>query len=353
MAGTIQKLLLRTSLLTSSLVSIGAIAPASLVMAASITNASVIGRNGLDYYIYEKVGLNTVRNDNASLASILQGSCPVNALNACDPAGSPGGNVELFANSEQPSPLSPPANATFDQSFFAFNKFLYYTTTTVLTGQLGTKNITLSSLTGIDWFEEAAVNTAKAAINTAFTIGNPAARLAALNAAITPLYGSNFASQWFNAALTNYGVAPNQFLFNAFLLAGGFQRFSDPNISYVNQDPNGLVRIGLAGHYDAATLLGFTPNPNRPIQASEIVKVSYDNQNPVLLYSFRASLSGLFARDDRNSHTGNYEVTLQGDPVPEPATILGTLGALGAGYMLKRKQKKQDSANSYSKARVS
>jgi len=43
-------------------------------------------------------------------------------------------------------------------------------------------------------------------------------------------------------------------LFNIFKTNGGFQRFSDPNIPYVNQDAIGTISIGLAGHYDASSL---------------------------------------------------------------------------------------------------
>ena len=69
---------------------------------------------------------------------------------------------------------------------------------------------------------------------------------------------------------------------------------------------------------------------NKQIQASEIVKVSYDNGPAQLLYSFNATRTGLTAADDGQSHNGNYEVKLQGQvptqAVPEPSVMLGLLG---------------------------
>jgi len=119
-------------------------------------------------------------------------------------------------------------------------------------------------------------------------------------------------------------MAPSQTLFSTFLLAGGLQRFSDPNISYVNQDnQTGLIKIGLAGHLNAAPLLGLPGT----IQASELVKVNYNGQASQYLYSYKATNSGLTSKDGTNSHTGNYEVSLQGElppkPVPEPAMAIG------------------------------
>ncbi|WP_254011271.1 NF038130 family PEP-CTERM protein [Limnofasciculus baicalensis] len=300
--------------------------------AGSLTGASVSGVAGTDYYIYKQVGNQTVRDDSASLSTVLKGSCAV-AAQACNPAGSPGGNVELFANSEK-SPLS---TSNPLQVFSALSNFLGYNTTTSLTGQIGGKNITLSSLNALDWFGGGAASV-KTALSTATTSIQR-------SAAINPLYNpSNFATQWFENTLSQYSLLPSttigkKTLFNTFLLAGGFQRFSDPNISYVNQDPDGLIRIGLAGHYDVLSLLGLPGNT--PVQASEVLKVSYDGNPAQYKYGYTAAHSGLTELSDGKSHNGNYELAIQGaQPVPEPSALLGLI-TVGGLVVAKRKLNKR------------
>lgn len=290
---------------------IGASAIASVpAHAASLTGASIGGSNVNDYYIYDVNANNQtfrVQNNSMNLQKVLGG----NATN-------PTGNVELAASSETQG---------FD-----------FTKNTALTGQIGGKNITLSSLTASDWNS---------------SVGS----------------GLTFAQKWFNDALTANGFGSIigssstqvQGIYNAafgqFNTTGGRQRFSDPNISYVNQDDNtGEIKIGLAGHFDATTLLfaGLTPQQQGlvntfrtktgSIQASEIVKVSYNGGPSQLLYSFNATRSGLVAADDNRSHNGNYEVKFQGvrptpQAVPEPSVMLGVLGVAGV-YGVRRKLKK-------------
>ena len=318
MLQTIKRLAIGASMVVGA--SAIATAPA---FAASITGATVTGVNGTDYYLYDANTTNTYRNDSASLSTILTGD-----------ATSPTGNIELFANSEK-SPLSPAANATVTQRLFTFKNFVAYTTSTTLSGQIGGKNISLSSLTAADWFGASGVG----AINAASTT-------TAINTAINGLYNtSNLATQWFNTALSTYGVTPTQNLFTAFLLNGGFQRFSDPNISYVNQNnTTGQISIGLAGHYDAARLLGLTPNPSKALQASELVKVSYNGGPAEYLYNFSATNSGLVEQGDGISHKGNYEVTIAGIPpvqVPEPSSMLGLMAVGGLFAASKRKAMKK------------
>lgn len=259
-----------------------AIAP---VFAGSINNVTIGGSAPNDYLVFNADATNTflVSNTLANVQNVLDG----NAI-------SPTGNVELGASSEQPN---------FD-----------FTKNTTLQGTIGGKSITLSSLTASDW--------------------------------------SVIGTTWFNAALTAYGLGglPNNiksFAFSQFASNGGFQKFSDPNISYVNQNDNtGEISIGLAGYLDATQLLlSVLPDSFKPfltgktLQASELVKYDYDGQSGYL-YSFNATNSGLVAVDDGVSHTGNYEVYIQGSrPVPVPAAFLGIAlaGAMGAG-MLKRRQ---------------
>ena len=276
-----------------SLTSLGAIATAP-VSAASITSVAIGGSEPTDYYVYDVSGNNTVRNltpTASDIQNVLGGN-----------AASPTGNVELAASSEQ---------GGFD-----------FTKNTTLSGAIGGKSITLSSLTASDWT----------------TVGQT----------------------WFKAALTanGYGTIINSALYNTawsrFINNGGRQRFSDPNISYVNQDSDGLIRIGLAGHYDATDLLlgslsTFEKNlinslrdplkVGTPIQASELVKYTYEGQTSYL-YSFYATQSGLISADPTKSHNGNYEVTFQGSkPVPVPAAFIGIAfaGAIGATKLKRRK----------------
>ncbi len=298
-----------------SLASLGALSTAPAI-ASSITGASIGGSAPNDYYVYDvnnsnqtvKMGVNGIPLPTPSdVQRVLGGN-----------AASPTGNIELRASSEQ---------SGFD-----------FTLNTSLSGAIGGKSITLSSLTASDW--------------------------------ATPSYNGSlktFGRYWFDQALTANGLGALvgiNGLYNAFNNNGGFQRFSDPNISYVNQnDANGVVSIGLAGHYNALSVLlnsntintlptapinlravaqAELANPNLPVlQASEVVKYSSDGgSQPGYLYSFIATQSGLVERSDGISHTGNYEVTFQGTrPVPVPAGFVGIAlaGVIGGGMMKRRK----------------
>ncbi len=303
MKGIVKSILIGASFVAS--VSAIASAPAQ---AASITNVTTGGTAASDYYVYDANNTNTFRVDSnlTNVNKVLDGN-----------ATHPTGNVELAASSEQ---------AGFD-----------FTKNTSLTGSLNGKNITLSSLTATDW---------------------------------TP----NFVNTWLTTGLkaNGFNLTSNQvgFLANIFTNYGGEQRFSDPNISYVNQDDStGLINIGLAGHHNANSLLKNSINGyiadtsvslankiiangllgvlgDKQIQASEIVKVSY-NGSTNLLYGFNATQSGLVAADDHVSHSGNYEVSFQGvrststppASTPEPSVMIGLLGICGV-FAGQRKLKK-------------
>lgn len=288
---TFQKLLIGASMAIG--VSYLATVPAQ---AGTLTSATIGGTAASDYLVYDSNATNTfkVANTSENVQKVLSGN-----------AASPTGNVELAASSEQ---------GGFD-----------FTKNTTLTGTIGGKTLTLSSLTSDDWFG----------------VGQT-----------TTTYGlNNLANTWFNQALSSNSITSplltafgytQQTLFNSFLTKGGFQRFSDPNISYVNQDDtSGLISIGLAGHFDAAPLLGLPSNPFFPLQASEIVKYTYGGKTDYL-YSFKATKSGLVEISDKISHSGNYEVTIKGVPpaaVPEPSVMLGLLGVAGV-FATQRKFKK-------------
>lgn len=289
----------KTLFVTAS-IAIGSMTMAAFpASAVSLTNPTLGGTAPSDVKIYcASGGLTFECND--PLPDILQGD-----------SSSPGGNVELAASSEQLG--------------FDFSKF------TSLNGTLDGKPITLSSLTESDW-------------------------------------GGGLAEQWLGDALVANGfggidATSQAFLSNIFLNNGGRQRFSDPNISYVNTDA-GEVKIGLAGHLNATGLLtasidSFLADPNvdpnqaflatalkaqlqtQTIQASELVKVSYNGQTNIL-YSFVATPSGLVSQDPTLSHTGNYEIVIKNGgntPIPEPSLVVGSAIALSGLWAAKRKSR--------------
>ena len=254
-------------------------AVATPAMADSISNPTIGGAG--DVILYNADDANTFEDPNANLVDILKGD-----------ASNPMGNVELFATSESVGFAGGP---------------------TILSGDLNGVGIRLSSLTEEDWSN------------------------------------GGFAQQWFSdfldVALNPFGQAQRSTfgdsnLYGSFVASGGRGIFSDPNISYVNQAEDGGVSIGLAGHLNAYTRIveqipGLTPFLNSNFQASEIVKVVYDNGPAQYLYSFSATNSGLTELGDGVSHSGNYEVSFPGnDPesVPEPATMVALLlvGVAGA-----------------------
>ena len=296
------KLLIAASLFVSSTV---AIAP---VQANSLENATIGGTAATDYLLYDANATNTFLSPNANLQTILSGT-----------AANPTGNVELAASSEK---------AGFD-----------FTKNTTLNGTIGGRAISISSLTASDWSSN--------------------------------YKDTTFGQYWFNRALTAngfsnmVGTSTSTTLFNVFKNNGGFQRFSDPNISYVSQDANNVINIGLAGHYNASSL--FTKSidqyvattrlsnsqrrmmaglkselSSKVIQASEVVKTTYEGKTDYG-FSFVATKSGLVEKSDNLSHTGNYVISRQGiEPVnkkvPEPSIVLGLI-ALGG--LAKRKLRRR------------
>jgi len=219
------------------------------------------------------------------------GGCTLDEALAGDLA-SPGGNIELNAVSETGDGIG---------------------TATTLTGDLNGTNITLSSLTTSDWYDGEA----------------PAA----------------WALSWYAAMIeeaTGGALVGHTASFGMFAGQGGLNRFSDPNVSYVNQDEtSGVVSIGLAGHLDASAMIkaaipSMALMVADSVQISEIVKYTYDGVTDYL-WSFSAEDSGQVESSDGVSHSGTYEVAFEGklppsESVPEPATALGLMavGALAA-----------------------
>lgn len=303
------------TLLASSAIAIGAGVMASAPASAASLSDPII-RGTADTLTYCADGTNTYECD-ADMATVLAGD-----------ASNPGGNIELASESET------------DPNFFASGEAAF------LSGDLNGKRINVGSLTAADW---------------ATDMGG----------------GVTLAQKWFSEAIATTGsatlIGQTANLFGIFTQYGGLERFSDPNISYINQDDTtGEVKIGLAGHLNATPLImesvnrllaDATANPTnrmlqmqaaaagallpeitgKVLQASEVVKVIYDGAPAQYLYSFVATASGLVEAGDGVSHTGNYEVSFQGElppgeSVPEPTALLG-LVAVG-GMMIKRRQAK-------------
>ncbi len=252
---------------------------ATPAFADSIKDPTIGGAG--DAILFNANDSNTFVDPTANLADILAGN-----------AGNPTGNIELFASSESVG-FSGPA--------------------TTLSGTLNGASILLSSLTEDDWSN------------------------------------GGFGQQWFSDFLdvslnlfaqTQRGVIGDSTLYSIFETIGGRELFSDPNISYVNQAGDGLVSIGLAGHLNAYNrIIGQIPDLlpylNSNVQASEIVKVVYDNGPAQYLYSFSATDSGLTELGDGVSHSGNYEVSFQGEepqatPEPMATAALLLVGLTGA-----------------------
>lgn len=293
--------------------------------AGTLTGASVSGT----HLTYGVVGSNTVKVANTA----------TNWQTSLDGLG----NIELGGNTSNPN--------TAD-----------FTNAITLTGEVDGFDVVISSLTASDWF---------GAGNTTTSYGN-----------------DDLANLWFDAAFAAYGItdigiqeavgaaayqktwsltknvtlsqaAANQAmttapttanLFNRFLTSGGFERFSDPNVQSVASNAQGGLDIVLAGHYDATPQLFSYLNSTElavmakliggPVQASELVKVSYKGES-YYQFGFSASKSGVVDPLDKVSHTGNYTLTqtvpIETETVPEPSLLLGLVAVGGAIASTKRK----------------
>lgn len=312
-------------LLIGASVAVGMSAAITLpATAAGLTGATISGN---DYYLYDVDGSQTYLNPGATLDSILEGN-----------SSTPGGNIELFASSENQSGLT------------AFTSGA----TTSISGTVGGQNLTLSSLNANDWFWDGSkINTSYGANNLAnkwFTEfwDKGATETVKTNGVAIQTTKTVFGTPMvinvnLNAAQTR------AFAFDQFNQINGFARSSDPNISYIYEDNND-INIGLAGHYDLKAFYTqdsqyawLAPYLVDGFQASEVLKYSYGDKTDYL-YSFNATKSGLLETDGW-SHNGNYEVKIAGvvpsKDVPEPITGLIAAAGLGGAAMRRMKKSKK------------
>jgi hypothetical protein len=254
------------------------------------------------------------------------------------------GNVELGGNTTNPN------TADFNNAI-------------TLTGQVDGFDVVISSLTASDWFgtgnattsygNDDLANTWFDAAFAAYGITDVGIAQAVSGVAYqtvfaqtqNPVFAQIAAAQAAAAAPTTAS------LFDRFLTSGGFERFSDPNVQSVASNADGGLDIVLAGHYDATPQLFSFLNSTElavvsalaggPIQASELVKVSYKGSTSYK-FGFSATRSGVVDPLDKVSHTGNYTLA-QAIPadepatVPEPSLLLGLAAVGGAIASTKRK----------------
>ncbi|MEO0348705.1 MAG: NF038130 family PEP-CTERM protein [Cyanobacteria bacterium P01_A01_bin.15] len=193
-----------------------------------------------------------------------------------------------------------------------------------------------------------------------FSLGGGTLTLSSLTQAD---WDMGLADIWFDDAWSVYGAGLEPLLAlagltrdelrAAFDTVDGDARLSDPNIESVTELSNGDVDIDLAGFVElnslidiAADRLGLTSllpflPPLPTFYASEVVAYDYQGSSG-FLYSIgeEPMASGVVSGDSTESFTGNYTLTLDGDPpdgvaVPEPSALVGlALAALA----LRRRQ---------------
>ena len=169
-----------------------------------------------------------------------------------------------------------------------------------LSGTVGGKAITLSSLNRDDWTDN----------NNALAYRYVAGAANSINQGLTPTQLNAAVNSFLTQDLGN-GLSPWNFV-------------SDPNISYVYIDGH-TVNIGLAGFYDASfALAGLFPGLSFPAgaQVSEVVEVTVGGVHEYL-FGFVATRSGVATSD--GSYSGNYNVQI---PEPESLALLG-IGLVG------------------------
>lgn len=348
---------------TSVVATLSATAPA---LAGSLTNPTITGREA-DYAL----------TGGATLEEVLQGSCETAAT--CDP----GGNVKLMAPYEEflklrlSSDLEEYINYGGDQQDLDDIKSVYEVMfldrgSTSLSGTLNNgKEITISSVTSADLYGESAVQAVLGNIyesqsnpfdpgffdplydSSSLMAQRQAAILSALNfEAVTDANGLD------EAAKTEL----KQHLFQLDFMAG-----TGGTVSYVNQDDDGVIKVGIANDLESSIPdslstwlqaycleascngvseadLSLLPSE---VELSGLVKVTYDGKTEIISNLYSTNNDGLILAEAIFPQNHNYQVNIQGDPlenppvekVPEPSAILGLM-AVGGAMSVRRKLKK-------------
>jgi hypothetical protein len=294
---------------------IGAVSIASPALADTNLSGAIYSNNailtpsvmGTDAWIYEETtpGNLTLTNSGSQLNAVLGGY-----------AAAPGGNVELFPQSE---------TSAYTSDSSASSAFAN-TVPVKLTGTAGSTAFAFRSLNGNDWF-----GSASGYNNT---------------------YGADtLATAWFNGFVDSVAsLIPNPVvaaglnaaradLFADWRDSGAFASLSDPNIGYVYENA-GQLNFGLEGFLDAsprfreflaesgyAAFAAFVPDG---IQYSEVVML-----NDEAYYSFLDGTASGVQLDDApfNSYTADFAFAV----VPEPSSM-ALLGAAGVLTFFRRRR---------------
>lgn len=250
-------------------------------LVAAMAMVASVGANATQLSVVSVTGLT---NSWVDMGSGVLAPVPANIANAAVALGgnaaAPGGNLQLGA---------------------------FGLASGLLTGTGDGRTVTLSSLSLSDW-----------------TANGNALTNRYIQDAATAAFGLPLAAGDLATAISNF--------FN--LNIGGYkpwQLVSDPNVSYVDVTGN-TISVGLAGLLNASPFLTAISGINLPAgkQASEVVKMTVDGSDPIYLYGFAATASGVTMFGDRSKtvFSGNYDVKF----VPEPAGLalvgVGLLGLL-------------------------
>lgn len=303
----------------------GLVSSVAMAGTVSLLDSPITGPSSADFAAWKVSGANLTLDNATPLSTILQGG-PVAVPGDTNPQG----NVELFASSETGAFAS-----TLSGGAFATHASVS------ISGSLQSVPISLRSLNGNDWF-----TTPSSTYDTSYA---------------GPSNNDTLARKWFNdfvathnieTALLGVGLtqtvvdAERAVIYNALLATGGFQRISDPNISYVIQDDlTDAVSVGLAGtqeflknqilaYVDNSSVLNDITRPQvkalvlaTTIDASELVMINYNGvESPY--YSFAAQSVGLTTDDVTESYNQNFNITFTGIPEPASLSVLA-MGALG------------------------
>lgn len=242
----------------------------------------------------------------------------------------PDGNVELFCDSEVRATPPPTTNVAFFAGTAApLPATLPYAQITGLLGDLPVppgSTILLSSLLCSDWNNGAAC--------PRWTSLPPTTLAQMPSGQLLKEYVHDFVREngldlsFLNTCLPgNPGTKPINEITLQYAIGFLAWRFSDPNISYVNQDDlTGVLSIGLAGQLNNLDLFAAVLSALRgvsitegnlitcgvdQVQNSEVVKVNVPGM-PLYLYSMHATPSG-YTTADEGSYDGNYEITFSTD----------------------------------------